>query len=98
VRLIGAVLLEANDDWQLQYRYMQIQGMAELNATSSPRRACARLVAGRSGAPLPTEIPPPPGTLTGTYRIGWVPPLPPKAPFRSLSSAVFSAGWELRQF
>src|SRR5512144_839305 len=33
-------------------------------ATPSPRRACARLVAGRSGAPLPTEIPPPPGTLT----------------------------------
>ncbi len=31
VRLIGAVLLEANDDWQLQHRYMQIEGMAELN-------------------------------------------------------------------
>jgi putative transposase len=30
-RLIGAVLLEANDDWQLQHRYMQIEGMAELN-------------------------------------------------------------------
>ena len=32
VRLIGAVLLEANDDWQLQHRYMQIEGMAELNS------------------------------------------------------------------
>ena len=32
-RLIGAVLLEANDEWQLQQRYMQIEGMAEL-ATS----------------------------------------------------------------
>lgn len=31
VRLIGAVLLEANDDWQLQHRYMQIEGMVELN-------------------------------------------------------------------
>jgi hypothetical protein len=31
VRLIGAVLLEANDDWQLQHRHMQIEGMAELN-------------------------------------------------------------------
>jgi putative transposase len=30
VRLIGAVLLEANDDWQLQLHYMQIEGMAEL--------------------------------------------------------------------
>jgi putative transposase len=32
VRLIGAVLLEANDEWQLQHRYMQIEGMAELDA------------------------------------------------------------------
>ena len=30
-RLIGAVLLEANDEWQLQHRYMQVEGMAELN-------------------------------------------------------------------
>jgi putative transposase len=32
VRLIGAVLLEQNDEWQLQHRYMQIEGMAELDA------------------------------------------------------------------
>jgi len=25
-RLIGAVLLEANDEWQLQPRYMQVEG------------------------------------------------------------------------
>jgi transposase-like protein len=30
VRLVGAVLLEANDEWQLQHRYMQVEGMAEL--------------------------------------------------------------------
>ena len=29
-RLMGAVLLEANDEWQLQHRYMQVEGMAEL--------------------------------------------------------------------
>ena len=29
-RLIGAVLLEQNDEWQLQHRYMQAEGMAEL--------------------------------------------------------------------
>ena len=27
-RRIGAVLLEANDEWQLQHRYMQVEGMA----------------------------------------------------------------------
>ena len=30
IRLTGAVLLEANDEWQLQHRYMQTEAMAEL--------------------------------------------------------------------
>ncbi len=30
IRLIGAVLLEANDEWHLQHRYMQTEAMAEL--------------------------------------------------------------------
>ena len=30
VRLVGAVLLELNDEWQLQHRYMQTEAMAEL--------------------------------------------------------------------
>ena len=30
LRLIGAVLLEANDEWQLQHRYMQVEGIAGL--------------------------------------------------------------------
>ena len=30
MRLIGAVLLEANDEWQLRNRYMQTEAMAEL--------------------------------------------------------------------
>ncbi len=29
-RLIGAVLLEANDEWQLQHRYMGVEALAEL--------------------------------------------------------------------
>ena len=30
IRLIGAVLLEQNDEWQLQHRYMQVEGMTGL--------------------------------------------------------------------
>jgi putative transposase len=30
IRLIGAVLLEQNDEWQLQHRYMQVEAMADL--------------------------------------------------------------------
>ena len=30
IRLIGAVLLEANDEWQLQHRSMQAEVMVEL--------------------------------------------------------------------
>jgi putative transposase len=33
LRLLGAVLLEANDEWQLQHRYMQVEAMAELLPT-----------------------------------------------------------------
>ncbi|WP_439648299.1 hypothetical protein [Acuticoccus kalidii] len=32
MRLIGAVLLEARDDWQLQQSYMQIEAMPKLDA------------------------------------------------------------------
>lgn len=32
LRLIGAVLLEQNDEWQLMHRYMQVEAMAELDA------------------------------------------------------------------
>ena len=35
VRLIGAVLLEANDEWQLQHRYMQVEVMADLSPSAS---------------------------------------------------------------
>ena len=35
VRLIGAVLLEQNDEWQLQHRYMQLEAMADLITPAS---------------------------------------------------------------
>jgi Transposase, Mutator family/Tn3 transposase DDE domain len=35
VRLIGAVLLEHNDEWQLQHRHMQVEAMAELVAPAN---------------------------------------------------------------
>lgn len=31
VRLVGAVLLEQNDEWQFQHCNLQIEGMAEIN-------------------------------------------------------------------
>lgn len=34
-RLIGAVLLEAHDEWQFQHRYMQVESMAGLAPTPS---------------------------------------------------------------
>jgi putative transposase len=43
-RLIGAVLLEQNDEWQTGHRYMQLEGMAELVAPV--------------GEPAPAQIPP----------------------------------------
>lgn len=30
IRLIGAVLLEANDEWQMQHRYMGVEAMGEI--------------------------------------------------------------------
>jgi len=34
IRIIGAMLLEANDEWQLRHRYMGIVAMAELLSPS----------------------------------------------------------------
>ena len=44
LRLIGAVLLEANDEWQLQHRYMQVEAMTELASSATD--------------PEPAQIPP----------------------------------------
>ncbi|BAI75259.1 transposase (plasmid) [Azospirillum sp. B510] len=39
IRLIGAVLLEQNDEWQTQNRYMQVEAMAELTPASESQSA-----------------------------------------------------------
>ncbi len=45
IRLIGAVLLEQNDEWQLQHRCMQVEVMAKLvtapEATDPRQIPCA---------------------------------------------------------
>ena len=43
MRLIGAVLLEQNDEWQLQHRYMQVEAMAELMPPADRARDRPRL-------------------------------------------------------
>ena len=35
IRLIGAVLLEANDEWQMQHRYMGVEAMGEMPSPPS---------------------------------------------------------------
>jgi putative transposase len=37
VRLVGALLLEQNDEWQLQRRYMQLEGMNAVSDNQVPR-------------------------------------------------------------
>ena len=46
IRLIGAVLIEQNDEWQLQHRYMQLEAMAEL-APPAAEPAAANSTQGR---------------------------------------------------
>ena len=39
IQLLGAMLLEANDEWQLQHHYMQVETMAELLAPDPGARS-----------------------------------------------------------
>ena len=43
MRLIGAVLLEQNDEWQLQARYMQVEAMTEVALSDPPAEITASL-------------------------------------------------------
>jgi putative transposase len=36
-RLVGAILLEQNDEWTLQRRYMQLEGLQMLSDTAPAR-------------------------------------------------------------
>ena len=41
IRLVGAVLLEQNDEWQLQRRYMQLEGLDTVTDNELHRIAAA---------------------------------------------------------
>ena len=41
VRLVGTVLMEANDEWQLQHRYLSIEALAEISADSGEKYTLA---------------------------------------------------------
>jgi len=49
-RLLGALLLEQNDEWQLQRRYLQLEGLQALRDNQP-----ARLSAVRNGADNPAS-------------------------------------------
>ncbi len=37
IRLVGALMLEQNDEWQLQRRYMQLEGLQTVSENVTPR-------------------------------------------------------------
>jgi hypothetical protein len=56
-RLVGAILLELNDEWQLQHRYMPLEtmtGLSEEQINSLPATQCKSSLAkaARSGEAL----------------------------------------------
>jgi len=61
-RLIGSALLEQNDEWLLQCRYMQVKGMAELKSRlidADPAKLppmAARPMATSNSAPIYTSL------------------------------------------
>ena len=59
VRLFGTVLPKVNDAWQLQHRYLQIEGMAELDA---PAAEAQNLIPAQRR--MIVDATPPPGSST----------------------------------
>ncbi len=60
-RLVGALLLEQNDEWQLQRRYLQLEGLQTLD-----RQSTRSVVRSGQLSTSPTE----PGLTTRTPRPG----------------------------
>ena len=57
-RLIGAVLLEADDEWQLQHRYMQVEAMANLLVPESQTLKLPHWPPDRWPPQMPLKFPP----------------------------------------
>ena len=45
VRLVGALLLEQNDEWQLQRRYLQLEGLDAVSDNQTARLSAVQLIA-----------------------------------------------------
>ena len=58
VRLVGAVLLEANDEWQLQHRYLSTEASASVNTVDEEidRFALAPVDVTRSDQPSGRDL------------------------------------------
>ena len=79
IRLVGAVLMEANDEWQLQHRYLSVEALAEVaagddadNSTLEPPASAPILTTARGLTRLHRRSPPISTTqvdVTGRYRL-----------------------------
>ena len=68
-RLVGALLLEQNDEWQLQRRYMQLEGLQALSDNQTARLSAVVNLSMSSIEPRLTTHTPRPGARSDSLQI-----------------------------